>query len=338
MGEEELYNNDLNVDTRSDTTYKGYNPARTPYGASYLVGTNPFTDILNAVSDKVESYDVKPFNNNPYLITGTAPAVGMEKPFVILRTARTIPRGFIKGNEVTPSYRYPISEEGLTLRTARPTRLTNPITNEAELAAAKDYVRENTVQQPKKAIKRLQYRSAKNTQKEYYQDRVNYNKKTRTQEKNAITYETGSATHTNSGQRAIRNRQIDTVRENITKYPKFEQRNLDKLKLRLAKKGYTREQIEKNSEVIQFYKTLAEKYGYFKTGGKLLKKGNKIHIKKKNRGKFTSYCGGTVTNKCIRKAKASGNSTLIKRATFAQNARKWKHKDGGVIVHTKLLK
>jgi hypothetical protein len=29
------------------------------------------------------------------------------------------------------------------------------------------------------------------------------------------------------------------------------------------------------------------------------KKGNKIHIKKANRGKFTDYCGGKVTNECI---------------------------------------
>ena len=58
-----------------------------------------------------------------------------------------------------------------------------------------------------------------------------------------------------------------------------------------------------------------------------LKKGGKsgIHIKKKNRGKFTDYCGGKVTDACIRRAKASGNPTLVKRATFAANARKWKH-------------
>jgi len=55
-----------------------------------------------------------------------------------------------------------------------------------------------------------------------------------------------------------------------------------------------------------------------------LKKGG-IHIKKKNRGKFTDYCGGKVTNACISRAKASGNPTLVKRATFAANARKWKH-------------
>ena len=74
-----------------------------------------------------------------------------------------------------------------------------------------------------------------------------------------------------------------------------------------------------------------------KQGGKmniieLLKNGSGIHIKKKNRGKFTSYCGGKVTNECIRKAKASGNPTLVKRATFADNARHFKHRFGGQIV------
>jgi hypothetical protein len=50
-----------------------------------------------------------------------------------------------------------------------------------------------------------------------------------------------------------------------------------------------------------------------------------IKIKKKNEGKFTDYCGGKVTEDCIKRAKASGNSKLVKRATFAANARKWKH-------------
>ena len=34
-----------------------------------------------------------------------------------------------------------------------------------------------------------------------------------------------------------------------------------------------------------------------------LKKGKKIYIKKKNRGLFTEYCGGEVTDECIQKAK-----------------------------------
>jgi hypothetical protein len=30
-----------------------------------------------------------------------------------------------------------------------------------------------------------------------------------------------------------------------------------------------------------------------------LKKGSEIYIKKKNRGKFTEYCKGKVTDECI---------------------------------------
>ncbi|MBO7692895.1 MAG: hypothetical protein J6T10_09735 [Methanobrevibacter sp.] len=53
-----------------------------------------------------------------------------------------------------------------------------------------------------------------------------------------------------------------------------------------------------------------------------LKNGSGIHIKKKNRGKFTDYCGGKVTSACIARGKASSNPTIRKRATFAANARK----------------
>ena len=69
-----------------------------------------------------------------------------------------------------------------------------------------------------------------------------------------------------------------------------------------------------------------------KQGGIIVQAKSGIHIKKKNRGKFTAYCGGTVTDSCIKRAKASGNPTLVKRATFAANARKWKHQDGGTLL------
>lgn len=62
-----------------------------------------------------------------------------------------------------------------------------------------------------------------------------------------------------------------------------------------------------------------------------LKNGSGIHIKKENRGKFTDYCGGKVTSACIAKGKHSSNPAIRKRATFAANARKWKHEDGAKI-------
>lgn len=57
--------------------------------------------------------------------------------------------------------------------------------------------------------------------------------------------------------------------------------------------------------------------------------GGGIHIKKKNRGKFTEYCGGKVTSECIARGKRSNSPTIRKRATFAQNARGWNHSFGG---------
>lgn len=61
----------------------------------------------------------------------------------------------------------------------------------------------------------------------------------------------------------------------------------------------------------------------FKSGG--------IHIKKKNRGRFTDFCGGTVTEECIQRGKHSKNPLTRKRATFAANARRWKHSFGGSL-------
>lgn len=63
------------------------------------------------------------------------------------------------------------------------------------------------------------------------------------------------------------------------------------------------------------------------------KKGSKIHIKKENRGKFTDYCGGKVTSECIARGKSSPNPAIRKRATFAANARKWKHAEGGILQY-----
>lgn len=65
-------------------------------------------------------------------------------------------------------------------------------------------------------------------------------------------------------------------------------------------------------------------------GGQLFADGGGIHIKKKNRGKFTDYCGGKVTSACIQRGLHSSNPTTRKRANFARNARKW-HAFGGEL-------
>lgn len=74
----------------------------------------------------------------------------------------------------------------------------------------------------------------------------------------------------------------------------------------------------------------------YKQGGKMnilefLKNGSGIHIKEKNKGSFTRWCGGNVTDECIRRGKASSNPKIRRKATFADNARHFKHRLGGII-------
>ena len=61
------------------------------------------------------------------------------------------------------------------------------------------------------------------------------------------------------------------------------------------------------------------------------KKGSGIHIKEKNKGSFTRWCGGNVTSECIQRGKNSSNPKIRRKATFADNVRKWKHQQGGVM-------
>ena len=57
--------------------------------------------------------------------------------------------------------------------------------------------------------------------------------------------------------------------------------------------------------------------------------GGKIHIKKKNRGKFTAL--KKRTGHSASWFKAHGTPAQKKMAVFALNARKWKHSHGGII-------
>lgn len=81
--------------------------------------------------------------------------------------------------------------------------------------------------------------------------------------------------------------------------------------------NFTYTQIEMDS--IDYPDLVYNEIEEFKSGGK-------IHIKKKNRGKFTEYCGGKVTSECIARGKASSNPAIRKRATFAANSRRWHKK------------
>lgn len=65
-----------------------------------------------------------------------------------------------------------------------------------------------------------------------------------------------------------------------------------------------------------------------------LKKGSKIHIKESQKGSFTKYCNGKVTNECIQRGKNSPDPRIRKKATFAANARTWKHQYGGNVENS----
>ena len=56
----------------------------------------------------------------------------------------------------------------------------------------------------------------------------------------------------------------------------------------------------------------------------------KIKIKDSKKGTFTKYCKNKgykgVTSKCIAEGKKSKSKAIRKKATFAQNSRKWNKK------------
>lgn len=83
-----------------------------------------------------------------------------------------------------------------------------------------------------------------------------------------------------------------------------------------------------NANELEDLKTMGTYSAY---GGPLFDEGGGIHIKKKNRGKFTEYCGGKVTSECIARGKNSSSPAVRKRATFAANARKWSKAEGGFL-------
>jgi hypothetical protein len=91
-----------------------------------------------------------------------------------------------------------------------------------------------------------------------------------------------------------------------------------------------------NFDYWKKYPLLGWRKNNFKQGGKMnilefLKNGSGIHIKEKNKGSFTRWCGGNVTEECIRRGKNSPNPKIRKKATFADNARHFKHRSGGKI-------
>lgn len=91
-------------------------------------------------------------------------------------------------------------------------------------------------------------------------------------------------------------------------------------------------QINFNDNILNNYNMsiLAQiKVPYFKGG-------SEIHIKEKNKGKFTQAAkqhgmGVQEFASKVLSNKDKYSPTLVKRSNFARNAKAWKHQEGGIV-------
>lgn len=84
---------------------------------------------------------------------------------------------------------------------------------------------------------------------------------------------------------------------------------------------FLREGIDNINTMMTIYDSMPDNSDYRNGGG--------IHIKKENRGKFNELL--ERTGKSASWFKKHGTPLQKKRATFALNARKWQHADGGSL-------
>lgn len=303
------------VDTRSDTTRRGYHEGLPAYGAAdahntaglwdlmnyRVVGDNVITgeptllpgrinnvlamekeaptifkmlsenpkgmrDLLQEVKVGIGDYFskvYKPFNGlarkiKTYLETGDKNLLkeiedwAVQNKNILVRPKETnvTPKGFTKGNEVTPDTRYPISEEGLTVRTAKPVKLENPITTPEEAQAAKDWLAEQGYEyKPVKLVKRtkpteaiksepkavkLDESKAKITQKERYQDNKGVSKERRTRANYEDYYQHSDGRAVYAGNRRLPRLQKEESMGMMDKDPRYSGR-LNRIRVRLEK-------------------------------------------------------------------------------------------------------
>ena len=134
----------------------------------------------------------------------------------------------------------------------------------------------------------------------------------------------------NSKKDSNKRQNIKQKLKNNTKYPHFDE--FDKI----------RKSIEHLGKLINKFTIFpgnsignaAAKVANKKQGG-LFKKGGGIYIKPENKGKFTATM--KRTGKTVKQLTHSKNPLTRKRAIFAQNAKKWKHQNGGSINPNDLL-
>ena len=345
---------DLDVDNRSDTTRQGSGtmPDRA-YGAANASNTGgllSLLDIFNTVKDTGPSTVTLPNGKQvtfPGVQTGTpiflptfGPGLLQQGRLVnyVMNPAEKAARAdFLKSaNEIKTLAGSGHIPKGVQDDWMYPTE----ILKKYKLKQFSTPVKQEVSNQ-QKITKLSETSSAKKTSsqrsKEYYskkvEDKNNGVSKVRSRQiQNNKAQTTGDMRAANTG-RPRRAARYNDLRTELEKDTGFWGKQYNKIRKKIAQGKQGAESKEK--EFLESYWDYKQKgiLNKEKFGGvlNLLKKGGGIHIKKKNRGKFTEYCGGTVTDACIKKAKASGNPTLVKRATFADNARHFKHKSGGSL-------
>lgn len=200
-------------------------------------------------------------------------------------------------------------------------------------AKAEEEVAEEAAKEATKAISK----TTKIRNLEKAEDKaMRLNKNVRLKGKFDKSYEKADARHTNSGQSRVRNQYNGNIESVMRKYAGWGKK-LERLDLRAAKIEATTKDKVALDKINKERKALINEFKsiyYRKSGGSLykFKKGNKIHIKESQRGSFTKYCNGKVTEECIQKGKNSPNPKIRKKATFAQNSRHFKHQEGGNII------
>ena len=345
---------DLDVDNRSDTTRQGSGtmPDRA-YGAANASNTGgllSLLDIFNTVKDTGPSTVTLPNGKQvtfPGVQTGTpiflptfGPGLLQQGRLVnyVMNPAEKAARAdFLKSaNEIKTLAGSGHIPKGVQDDWMYPTE----ILKKYKLKQFSTPVKQEVSNQ-QKITKLSETSSAKKTSsqrsKEYYskkvEDKNNGVSKVRSRQiQNNKAQTTGDMRAANTG-RPRRAARYNDLRTELEKDTGFWGKQYNKIRKKVAQGKQGAESKEK--EFLESYWNYKQKgiLNKEKSGGilNLFKKGGGIHIKEKNKGKFTSYCGGKVTDECIRKAKASGNPTLVKRATFAQNARHFKHKEGGTV-------
>ena len=325
-----------NIDPRSDTTYKGYNPKPVPRNAGEMVGTNPLMDIFNFIETKSQ------VSSNPYLQTGTAPTPGKvnmslykdaknllkgpqyDEGFVnfvdklskgkinprfitknntvspanynyVDLKLETVPKGFVKGNEVTPSPLRNLSEEGLVIKNAKPIKLYNPINTPEEAAAAKDWMLEHGYRYNPKGnptkLKEAKEEVIKTTSKkpqvtvdkkignakvnphERYIDKKDYSKAIRQKDKYSRSMESEKASPTKSGNYRLPKQQIEEMKKEMDFHPYFRKIKEGYIK-REANISYSKNPEQAKKQLKKDWQKTLEQFADFKKNGILGKKAN----------------------------------------------------------------